>query len=68
MERLYLLGSMAAVCGTGSMDLLLEEPLWPAIVAATAAVLLMRLTLRRIAWFQDDRTGPAMAPSETPSR
>ena len=61
MERLYLLGSTAAVCGTGSMDLLLEEPLWPAIVAATAAVLLMRLTLRRIAWFQD-------SASETPAR
>ena len=51
MERAYLLGSIIAAGGTGSMDLLVDHPFWPALVAALAAILLMRLALRRISPF-----------------
>lgn len=51
MERAYLLGSIIAAGGTGSMDLLVDNPFWPALVAAFAAILLMRLALRDISPF-----------------
>ena len=51
MERAYLLGSIIAAGGTGSMDLLVDNPFWPALVAALAAILLMRLALRDISPF-----------------
>ena len=51
MERAYLLGTIASVCGTGSMDLLVENPFWPALLAAIVAILLMRLALRHISPF-----------------
>ena len=50
MERAYLLGSILAAGGTGSMDLLVENPFWPALGAALAAILLMRRALRNVAW------------------
>jgi hypothetical protein len=48
MERAYLLGTIASMCGTGSMDLLVDEPLLPAIVCALTAALLMRLIYLRV--------------------
>jgi hypothetical protein len=51
MERAYLLGSILAAGGTGSMDLLVENPFWPALLAALVAILLMRLALRHISPF-----------------
>jgi len=51
MERTYLLGSIVAAGGTGSMDLLVENPTWPALAAALVAILLMRLALRDVSLF-----------------
>ena len=48
MERVYLLGSIVAAGGTGSMDLLVDNPLWPALAAALVAILLMRRALRNV--------------------
>ncbi|PSJ40549.1 hypothetical protein [Allosphingosinicella deserti] len=58
MERAYLLGSIVAAGGTGSMDLLVENPFWPALLTALVAILLMRLALRHISPF-------VPAPAET---
>ena len=51
MERLYLLGTLASVCGTGSMDLLVDQPFWPALLCALFAMLMMRLLLQRVPGF-----------------
>lgn len=51
MERAYLLGTIASVCGTGSMDLLVDNPLWPTVFCAILAILLIRQMLQRIDGF-----------------
>ncbi|TFI59106.1 hypothetical protein E2493_06160 [Sphingomonas parva] len=59
MERAYLLGSIVAAGGTGSMDLLVENPFWPALGAALIAILLMRRALRNV---------PLLVPADAESR
>ncbi|QAY78854.1 hypothetical protein [Sphingosinicella sp. BN140058] len=51
MERAYLIGSIIAAGSTGSMDLLVDNPLWPALFSALLAILLMRRALRQVSPF-----------------
>ena len=63
MERAYLLGTIAAVCGTGSMDLFVDNPLLPSMLCALVAAVLMRQVLVRVDGFVDATADIAPMPN-----